>query len=168
MTTRTTAEVEAGRRAHQPGLAPAHVGEALGAVLLGTAVVALAGLILAITVIVGGLTLERSYAGAAPPPNIGDIARTQVFAGVALLIASVGQLALAVSIVVFDWRQARPLSAAADGILGVIAVYLGLSVLSRGPQADMVAALALLAIGAFFVAATVVHVVQLRRRLVDD
>ena len=167
-TTRTTADGAGGRRAQQPGLAPAHVGDTLGAVLLGTAVVALAALILGITVIVGGLTLERSYAGGQAPPNIGDLARTQVLTGIGLLLVAAAQLALSVAIVLYDWPTARPLSAVLDATLAVISTYLGLAVLTEGPQPDMVAALALLAVGAFFAGATVVHVVQLRRGLADD
>ena len=168
MTTRTAPDTAGGRRAQQPGLAPPHVGETLGAVLLGTAVVALAALILAITVIVGGLTVERSYAGAQPPPNIAEVARAQLLAGIGLFVTAVAQLALVVAIVLYDWRPARPLSAVLDATLAVIALYLGLAALTGAPQPDLVAVLALVAVGAFFAGATVVHIVQLRRGLADD
>lgn len=167
MAARTTPDTTRGRRA-QAGLAPPHVGEILGAVLLGTAVIAFGALILSLAVIARALSLEADYAGTLPPPNLGEIARTQIITGVGVLLAAVAQAALVVAIVLYDWRPARPLSAALDATIAVIALYLGLHVLTAGPVPDMVVTLALLAVGAFFTAATVVHVVQLRLGLAAD
>ncbi|MDQ3880111.1 MAG: hypothetical protein M3295_03420 [Chloroflexota bacterium] len=154
-------------RRPQPSLVPAHVGEALGIVLLGTSIIAFALLILAITVIVGGFTLAGRFAGGEPPPNVSELGVIHVVAGALLLLAALAVIALAVAIVVYDWRAARPVTAAVDGVLAVLALLLGLAVLTAGPAPDVPVGVALVAVGGFFVASMVVLVVQLRRRLID-
>lgn len=163
MTAATPTESDSPRR--QPGIAPRHVGERLWVVLLGTAIIAVGLLIVAITVIVGGITQASRFAGGEPPPNVDELGRVQILAGIGLLLVSMTQIVLPAVILVLDWRPARPLSAVVDGLMGVVAIYVGLLVLTAGPAPDVVVALALLAIGAFFLAAMVVHVVQLRRGL---
>ena len=155
-------------RRPQPSLAPPHVGEALGIVLLGSAIIAVALLILAITMIVGGLTLASRFAGGEPPPNVGQLGLGQVAIGVGLLVAAIAELALGTAILVADWPPARPLAAAIDAVLGTAGLLAGLAVVTSGPSPDIPVGVALIAIGGFFIGSTVVLVVQLRRGLTAD
>ncbi|MFN2484499.1 MAG: hypothetical protein ABR509_06135 [Candidatus Limnocylindria bacterium] len=155
-------------RRTQTSLAPPHVGEALGIVLLGTSIIAVALLIVAITMIVGGFTLDGRFAGGEPPPNVSELGRGQVVAGVGLLAAAIAEIALSVAIVIVDWPPARPLSAAIDAVLGTAGLLAGLAVMTSGPSPDVPVGVALIALGGFFIGSTVVLVVQLRRRLILD
>ena len=154
------ADGRAQRRGHQ-GLAPAHVGDAVGVTLLASATVALALLIVAVAIIVGGLTQASRFVGT-PPPNLDEIGRGQVVGGLALLVASVAELILAVAILL-DWRPARPLAAALNAVLAVAAAFGSLTVYRASPDPDLVVVVALAAVAVFFAAATIVLVTHLRK-----
>ena len=150
---------------HPRGLAPPHVGGTLGAVLLGQAILGVAMLILAIGVIAGGLTLGSRFSD--PPPNVAEVGRPLVLAGGVLLVLAAAELALVVAIVVADWRPARRLAAALNALLAIVAAGASLRALRSGADPDVVVSLGLGAAAAFFVLATMVLVIQERRRAAE-
>ena len=154
-----------GRRIHR-SLAPPHIGEALGAALLGVSIVGIAMTIVAISVIFGGLTQAGRLDS--PPPNASEIGRLQVVGGLVLLALAAAELALVIGIVL-EWRWARPLAAGLSSVLAFISVLAALRALRSGPDPDVVIALALFAAAAVFMVAAGVLITQLRwRNLPED
>ena len=156
----------AGRGGHQHrvqrSLAPPHVGEVLGAVLLAVSILAIALAIVGLAVIAGGLTIGGRF-GDSPPPNVEEIGRAHLLGGFVVLVLAAAELAV-VGAIVADRSWARPVAAAVNGLLALVATLAALQALTAGPDPDVVIALALGGAAAVFTAAVVVLVVQLRRR----
>ena len=70
-------------------LAPEHLGERGAAAALTTAIGGLAIFIAAVAMTVGGLTLPSRWAGADPPPNVGQLGLGQVVGGIGLLVLGI-------------------------------------------------------------------------------
>lgn len=129
--------------------------------LLGVSIVGVAMTILALSMIVGGLTQSGRFGS--PPPNVDEVGRLQVLGGVVLLLLAAAELALVAGIVL-EWRRARPVAAALNVLLAFLA-FLGAGRAFRsGPDGDVVVGLALLGVGAVFTVAAVVLIIQLRWR----
>jgi hypothetical protein len=70
-------------------LAPEHLGEPGAAAALVTAIGGTAIFIAALAMTVSGLTFPSRYAGADPPPNVGQLGFSQVVAGIGLLVLGI-------------------------------------------------------------------------------
>lgn len=105
---------------HRPhSLAPEHLGEQGAAATLAAAIGGLAVFIAAVAMIVGGLTLPNGYEGTTAPPNLSQLALTQVIAGVALLV--LGLVIVATTAALFaDLPRSRQLTIGATAIAALL------------------------------------------------
>lgn len=102
-------------------LAPEHLGERGAAAALVTAVGGTAISIAALAMTVSGLTLPSRYAGAEPPPNVGQLGLGQVVGGIGLLVLGIlmvgGSLALLGGL-----PRSRPFAAVISAISALLAL----------------------------------------------
>ena len=102
-------------------LAPEHLGERGAAAVLVTAIGGVAIFIAAIAMTVSGLTLPGRYAGAEPPPNIGELGTGQVVGGVALL--ALGMLIVgSAAALLGDLPRSRPFAVAVSALTALLAL----------------------------------------------
>lgn len=128
------------RRVH--ALAPEHVGELGSVAALAVAVLGAAVVILAVTLIVHGLTMETRYStGGAPPPNVGQLGGLPLLGGIGLLVLGLLLLAAPLALLA-DMRFGRSLTTLVALLSGLLAVAGVLAVISR-PGADPVLTVAL-------------------------
>ncbi|MDP9468811.1 MAG: hypothetical protein M3P32_08770 [Chloroflexota bacterium] len=105
-------------RAHS--LAPEHLGERGAAAALIVAIGGMAIFIAAVAMTVGGLTLPNSYAGSLQPPNLSQLAMSQVVGGIALLVLGLVIVATAAALLA-DLPLSRPLAAGSSAIAALLA-----------------------------------------------
>jgi hypothetical protein len=101
----------------------------------------------AVGVMVGGLTLPGRYAGATPPPNIGQMGAAQIAGGIALLVLGVLILASAAALLA-DLPRSRPLAIGTSTATALLAAA-GFALLITAARRDLVL---LAALGVAFVA----------------
>jgi len=115
-------------------LAPEHLGEARAAATLIAAIGGVATFIAGVAMMVNGLTIPGRYAGATPPPNVGQLGMPQVLGGVGLLVLGVVVVAAAAALFA-DLPRSRPLAATASAVAAGLAVV-GLALLFGAPRRD--------------------------------
>jgi hypothetical protein len=96
-------------RGRSHSLAPEHLGELGSAAALTIAVGGLALLIVAGTMIVNGLTMASRFAGATPPPSLGQLGVSQLVGGIGLVALSVVLVASSLALLA-ELRFARLLT----------------------------------------------------------
>jgi hypothetical protein len=101
----------------------------------------------AVGVMVGGLTLPGRYAGATPPPNIGQMGTAQIAGGIALLVLGVLIVASAAALLA-DLPRSRPLAIGTSAATALLAAA-GIALLITAARRDLVL---LAALGVAFVA----------------
>lgn len=128
-------------------LAPEHLGERGAAAALAIAIGGTALFIAAVAMTVAGLTLPSRYAGATPPPNVGQLGMSQVVGGIALLVLGIVLVASAAALL-SGLPRSRPLAVGASAATSVLAAA-GIVVLMTAIRRDPVL---LAALGVAFVA----------------
>jgi hypothetical protein len=102
-------------------LAPEHLGERGAAAALVTAIGGTAIFIAALAMTVSGLTLPSRFAGAEPPPNVGQMGLGQVVGGIGLLV--LGILVVGASLALLSGlRGSRPFAVGISAISAVLAL----------------------------------------------
>jgi hypothetical protein len=140
-------------------LAPEHLGERGAAAALVAAIGGMAIFVGAVGMMIGGLTLPGRYAGATPPPNIGQLGTAQIVGGVALLVLGVLIVASTTALLA-DLPRSRPFataSSAATALLAAAGFVLLLGETRRDP-------ILLAALGVAFVAFGGAAVILARQR----
>ncbi len=95
-------------------------------------------LIVAVTMIVAGITASARFSGA-PPPNAEELGTRQLLGGVAVLVAGLAEIAAVVGVVA-QLRYARPGAVLLNAVVAVLAASGAYVVFSRGLQPDRVLA----------------------------
>ena len=135
-------------------LAPAHLGEAGSIAVLALAILGLALFIAAVAMIVAGLTVEARFAGAEPPPNVGELGVGQVFGGIGLLVLGLALAGSAVSVLA-ELRWARTAATVLSGVAALLSVA-GLALVMTRPLPEPILAAALGVATVIFVGAAVI------------
>ncbi len=102
-------------------LAPEHLGERGAAAALTTAIGGLAIFIAAVAMTVGGLTLPSRWAGADPPPNVGQFGLGQVVGGIGLLVLGILLVGSAAALL-SGLPRSRPFAVGTSTITAVLAL----------------------------------------------
>lgn len=110
--------------------------------------------IAAVAITVGGLTLPASYSGATAPPNLDQLGRNQVVAGVALLALGIVIVATAAALLA-NLPRSRPLAVSASAIAALLSIA-GIVLVVGGARPDLVLLAALGVAAVAFGAAAVV------------
>jgi hypothetical protein len=113
----------------------------------------------AVGMMIGGLTLPGRYAGATPPPNLGQLGTAQIVGGVALLVLGVLIVASTTALLA-DLPRSRPLATgtlAATALLAAAGFVLLIGETRRDP-------ILLAALGVAFVAFGGAAVILARQR----
>lgn len=115
-----------GRRARGHSLAPAHVGELGSVAMLVMIVLGLAVFIAGVAMTAEGLTMGSRYAGAQPPPNVGELGVGQVAGGIGLILLGIVQAAAALALLagLRGARRGTMVVAAGSAILSVVGLLL--------------------------------------------
>lgn len=116
--------------------------------------------IAAVAMTVGGLTLPSSYTGTLSPPNLSQLAITQVVAGIALLVLGLLIVATATALLA-DLPRSRPLAFASSAVAALLAAA-GF-VLVMGPTRRDLTLLAALGVAAVAFGGATVVLARLRR-----
>jgi hypothetical protein len=141
-------------------LAPEHLGERGAAAVLVTAIGGTAIFIAALAMTVSGLTFPSRYAGAEPPPNVGQLGFGQVVGGIGLLVLGiliVGSAAALLS----GLPRSRPFAVSISAISAVLA--LAGFVLLLAPTRRDVVLLSALAVAVVAFGGAAVILARLRR-----
>lgn len=150
-------------RPRSHSLAPEHIGEAGSVAVLAETILGLSLLIVAIAVIVSGITVGSRYVGDTPPPNLGSLGLSQILGGVGLLVLSVAMVVSSLGVLA-DVRHSRIVAAAVSAIAALLAVG-GVAWVMSQPAADQLFAAAL-AVVAITSAAAAIVLGRPRRRAV--
>ena len=102
-------------------LAPEHLGERGAAAALVTAIGGTAIFIAALAMTVSGLTLPSRYAGATPPPNVGQLGLSQVVGGIGLLVLAILIVGSAAALL-GGLPRSRPFAVGISAISAVLAL----------------------------------------------
>ena len=102
-------------------LAPEHLGERGAAAALVTAIGGAAIFITALAMTVSGLTLPSRYAGATPPPNVGQLGLSQVVGGISLLVLALLIVGSAAALL-GGLPRSRPFAVGTSAISAVLAL----------------------------------------------
>lgn len=94
----------------------------------------MATFITGVAITVGGLTLPASYTGTTAPPNIDQLALSQVIGGIGLLVLGLVILATALALL-SNLPRSRPLAAGAAGIGALVALF-AFGMVLRGTSLD--------------------------------
>jgi hypothetical protein len=107
-------------RGRSHSLAPEHLGELGSGATLAIAIGGLALLLAAGSMIVNGLTTGARYAGATPPPSIGQLGMGQLVGGIGLMVLSIGLVASPLALLA-DLRFGRLLTILFSAIASLLA-----------------------------------------------
>jgi hypothetical protein len=119
VTKSTSRNVVPRHRGHS--LAPEHLGERGAAAALVTAIGGTAIFIAALAMTVSGLTLPSRYAGATPPPNVGQLGLSQVVGGIGLLVLAILIVGSAAALL-GGLPRSRPFAVGISAISAVLAL----------------------------------------------
>jgi len=108
---------------------------------------------------IGGLTLPGHYAGATPPPNLGQLGTQQIVGGIALLVLAVVIVASTTALLA-DLPRSRPLATGSTAATALLAAA-GFFLLVGEPRRDLIL---LAALGVAFVAFGGAAVILARQR----
>ncbi|HET6380269.1 MAG TPA: hypothetical protein VFH63_04440 [candidate division Zixibacteria bacterium] len=133
-----TATRSARPRAHS--LAPAHLGEAGAAAVLALVVLGLATFIVALAMIVSGITIAGRFGGS-PPPNVGSLGLGQIIGGAGLLLLGLGLSGSALAVLA-EVKHSRLVAAGLSGLAAVLSIAGALVTLLQ-PGREVVLPLAL-------------------------
>lgn len=117
-------------------LAPEHLGERGAAAALATAIGGMAIFIAAVAMTVGGLTLPSRWAGADPPPNVGQLGLGQVVGGIGLLVLGVLMVGSSLALL-SGLPRSRPFAVSTSAISAVLALA-GFVLLMAPTRRDLV------------------------------
>ena len=140
-------------------LAPEHLGERGAAAALVAAIGGMAIFVGAVGVMIAGLTLPGHYAGAIPPPNLGQLGTEQIVGGGALLVLGMLIVASAAALLA-DLPRSRPLATATSAATAFLAAA-GFVLLIGEARRDLIL---LAALGVAFVAFGGAAVILARQR----
>jgi hypothetical protein len=149
-------------RARAHPLAPEHIGEAGSVAVLAVTILGLSIFIVAIAVIVSGITVGSRYTGDTPPPTLDSIGLSQILGGVGLLVLSVAMVASSLGVLA-DIRRSRMVAAVVSAVAALLAVAGVVWVMSQ-PAADQLFAAALAVVAITTAAAAIVLGRPRRRR----
>jgi hypothetical protein len=141
-------------------LAPEHLGESGAAAVVVTAIGGTAIFIAALAMTVRGLTFPSRYAGADPPPNVGQLGFGQLVGGIGLLVLGVlivGSSAALLS----GLPRSRPFAVSVSAISAVLALA-GFVLLLAPSRRDLVL-LSALAVAAVAFGGAAIILARLRR-----
>jgi hypothetical protein len=102
-------------------LAPEHLGERGAAAALVGAIGGAAIFIAALGMTVSGLTLPSRYAGADPPPNVGELGFGQVVGGIGLLVLGILMVGSSLALL-GGLPRSRPFAVAISAISALLAL----------------------------------------------
>lgn len=102
-------------------LAPEHLGERGAAAALVTAIGGTAVFIAALAMTVSGLTLPSRYAGATPPPRVGQLGLGQVVGGMGLLVLGILMVGSSLALL-SGLPRSRPFAVTISAISALLAV----------------------------------------------
>jgi len=133
------------RRVH--ALAPEHVGELGSVAALTVAVLGIALVIVAVTLIVSGITISSRYAsGGDLPPNIGQLGMLPLWGGVGLAVLGVLLVGAPLALLA-DIRRARLATVIVSLVAALVALGGVLLVISRtGSNGILIATLGVIAL----------------------
>lgn len=114
-----SSSVASRHRSHS--LAPEHLGERGAAATLVAAIGGIAVFIAGVAITVGGLTLPAGYSGTTAPPNVDQLAMSQVIGGIALLVLGLVIVATALALL-SNLSRSRPLAAGASAFAALLAL----------------------------------------------
>jgi hypothetical protein len=141
-------------------LAPEHLGELGAGAALVTAIGGLAIFIAAIAMTVSGLTLPGRYAGAEPPPTVGQLGMGLGVGGIGLLVLGILIVGSAAALLV-GLQRSRPFAVSVSAITALLAL-IGFLLLAAPSRRDLILLAALgVAVVAFGAAAVILA--RLRR-----
>jgi hypothetical protein len=124
------------RRHRGHSLAPEHLGERGAAAALVTAIGGTAVFIAALAMAVSGLTFPSRYAGATPPPDVGQLGLGQVVGGIGLLVLGILMVGSSLALL-SGLPRSRPFAVAISAISAVLALA-GFVLLMAPTQRDLV------------------------------
>lgn len=141
-------------------LAPEHLGERGAAAALVTAIGGTSIFIAALAMTVTGLTLPGRYAGAEPPPNVGQLGLGQVVGGIGLLVLGILMVGSSAALL-SGLRGSRPFAVGISAISAVLA-FAGFVLLMVPTRRDLVL-LSALAVAVVAFGGAAVILARLRR-----